>query len=524
MSFINIDKKTFWSIVNIGLIGLLVGGMVTVVIADFVKTPTPDAIGQLTSPSSIEEGMWFRYDIATAFADNMKRSDQSNWTIDGGYPYIILECTGVTTSDGLNDPSAADGGDRLAYEWTMTPYWQNDVKANELLNGSVENDLWELVFKQIWTGQFPVVSGTPSIRVRPWIDIALGNWSNAYIDGNYASYRMSLIPATGGITDVTDALRIDAAWTVAAYKYSREANIASYYDVDTNLLVLMLVSDFFGGNVGSICAMVLTGYSDGVNIAGKTPPLPKPVVLSIDRVFGQPFEYALSIIGPFTSASVKVTSNDSSAFVNLGSTFTTSNPSIPIDIDAPVSVVFSVTGKLNGLPMQTVNISAVLDHVAPLGKAVAVTLSSVKSLGNSFNATWTSNPDAEQYWVMVNGTFLLSTVGTESIFQVNSGKWNITIVVIDTAANETSVPSNGIIISYTIPVGQTAPTSFAVDTERTDITPPLDPMLFVYFIIIPIVAATIVILLVYLTRTGRIKLSMKQSSKRVGTVAVSRKK
>lgn len=528
MSFVNIDKKTFWQIMNIGFIGMLVGGLVTVVIADFIETPTPAAIGQLTSPNSIKRGMWFRYDLVPSFAESMQRDDLSNWTTDGGIPYIIMECINVTTSDALDDPSAMDGGDRLAYEWVITPYWQNNVKANELLNGSVENDLWELIYKQIWTGQYPVVSGTPSTRVRPWIDTALGNWSNAKIDDNYEVFKTGIVSALGGITDVDEAYGISVEWVPMNYKYNRVADMQLFYDVDTHLLVMGMITDWYGDKatprVGKLSAFALTGYSDNVNIAGKTPPLPAPVGIDIDRVFGQPFEYALKIIGPFSTATITVISNDSTALTSIGSSFTTSQSFIPIDINSPVSVTFNITCKLNGLPMPTVNISAILDYVAPLGKAVAVTLSSVNSLGNSFNATWTSNPDAEEYWVMVNGTFLLSTIGTEAIFQVNSGKWNITIVVVDTAANETSVPSNGIIISYTIPVGQTAPTSFAVDTERTDITPPIDPMLFVYFIIIPIVAATIAILLIYLVRIGKIKLTLKQSSKRVGSVSVVRKK
>jgi hypothetical protein len=528
-----LDKKTIWALLNIGLIGMLAGGLVTVVVADFIKTPTPAAIGQLTSPSSIKSGDWFRYDMPPSAIPTFV--PYTNWSLTGGLPYIVIECTNVTTFADIKDPSATDGGSKLAYQWKIMPYWQNGVVATELLNGSIVNDVWELVLKQIYTGQFPIANNSPAELLRPWVDTSLSNWSNTQSATRMIQGLQTYFQWVGAITDVQQGFSQAIHIGSDDYKYGhvllpgegggRTLDMIPMYDADTHILYTLLfydVSGPVGYAIGRGLILSLSGYSDGINFKGKQPPAPAPLSLSVNKVDGQAYEYALSIIGTFSRAHIVIKSNDTSGLTN--SSFDTTESIIPIDIHKPVDVTIAVNGTLYGRPINTTTIKATLADVNPAGKSPSVTLLSATRIGNSFNVTWTAESHTKSYWVMLNDTYLTSTNDTSIVINPPLGTWNITIVTNNPYYNETSDPSNGIIVVYSVLSSNLAPTNTAGDPTRTDITPGISIVTIAIWVIVPVAALTAVVIFIFLIRIGKIHVAMKLPTRKGRSPATTTRK
>ncbi len=466
------------------------------------------SVGEIGVSKGIEEGMWFRYDLPNnMWIDNMVK--YAGWTIEGGLPYLVIECTKVTTYDELGDVFASDGGSKKAYEWSITPYWQNGAEAKELLNGSVENDVWEIVMKPVYDGfNSRNISSLddPASIVRPYVNRELATWANPIDATNVFNTYSNVISGYGGITDVTNTFTYVSV--VENYKYSRSRapDYWAFHDDDSGILFMVRVTDWWSGSGGQTVAMFMTGYGDNSNVVGKLPPTPPSISAFIRETVGQSYEYELVLQGSFQRAFINITTNDTANYPTIVNGIVTTNI-IPLDIDGPVEGNISIIAERGGLLSEPFELLDIVLGVESAPEQIdAVTLLSVDQIGNSWNVSWTVEPNASQYRVMLNGTMFGEPVtSTNILIQPPEGDWNVTVICDSFIFNKSSNSSNGIVETYSIPVDEESPQNYAVDPDRTDIQEgtPYNGLAVVGIVLLSIIAA-IVVTLWWSWRTGKL--------------------
>lgn len=488
-----------------------------------------DAIGDITSSNDIKQGMWFRYD------SYLNGGIRTSWNMTGGMPHIIVNCTGITTAAGTKDPAySKENPSNTAFNWSVTPYWQNGQKANNLLNGNTTNDAWTYLLKPIRDGsELKKIIGSVEI-MRMFIFTDITPWSYTTVQSAsepFFSQAKSWIAQLGGMLDPTSFRSISSSFVVPNSNNTHYISTTAVWDADTNLLYFTFTTEvIMSGSTGysnGVAYTYLSDCSNDVNLFNK-PPVLSPTPFVIVPVTGQSYKYALNINqGFFSKALITIKSNDTTAINDIVNATTTTNM-YPLDNVKPAKVNVTVIISVNGKISKPNTITAVLSKFDNAAKLAAVTNASVTIVGDVWNVKWNSTANVDDYRILLNGSTFLTVSPTNGSVQMveiqpPAGRWSLSIVA-DLAIGNSTNATAPIVNEYVIT--ESEPSNIGVDTESTGISPSAGPPVTLWIIGGVAVAgiAIVAILVFYFMRIGKIPTPSIGGSKAKSTSLTNGKK
>ena len=447
------SNKDFW-IVILAFAGFMTGGFVGIGVAGAI----PASLGGISTPEDIQVGTWFRYDLAQSRILTMS---SLGWKTVGK-PYVIVNCTARTTWDELDDKTAG-ASSRVAYNWSIKVFWESGLEAKELYNGSIRNDHYTFLMKVLMDA-YTNASKTQTVSVykylRPHIDPKVPGWAGAEPFASSWTFFGSVYNHLPGLVQIGE-IPIGYQITVfdggtmkeigGTFNENRTYGAEILYDPGTGILWSFAVADYNEQNSGYQQWIYLTAYG-GKDIKKiyeiKTLVMPDPKLV-IYKAYNMSFEYELCINALFETARINITSNDTGAFKNVTNAMA-DRTIFPLDIDGNVELNITVITKYIYFVSNPVSILVVLKYPYAGNRISPVTLDSVVKIGNSLNITWTGNKNAFQYRIFINDTqFGGAVTENNTIIRPDmEGDLNITVVADSRKYMHSSLPSNGIIVSF----------------------------------------------------------------------------